>query len=179
MASQGEGIENPRTGQRMKFLLTSQDTHGELLRIDCTNPPNGVKEPEHIHPIQESRFEILSGSLMVCVAGQERQVRAGESISIPPNVPHYFWNGGDQEAHYIQEFRPALRSEQFFETLFGLARDGKLNEQGTASLLQMAAVVPQFWSEIRVTKPPPLVQRALFALLAPVSRSLGYQASSR
>lgn len=175
MAVKGEVIENPRTGQRMKFILTSKDTRGELLRIDCTNRPGSVKEPEHMHPIQENRIEIISGAVMFSIAGKERQVNAGETISIPPRVPHYFWNGSDQEARYIQEFRPALRSELFFETLFQLARDGKLNDRGTPGLLQMAAFIPSFWDEIRVTRPPEVVQKILFGLLRLISRSLGYR----
>jgi hypothetical protein len=69
---------------------------------------------------------------MFCIAGKERQVNAGDFISIPPKVPHFFWNATDQEAHYIQEFRPALRSEYFFEALFSRI---KLNEKGTANHL--------------------------------------------
>ena len=175
MATKGDEIVNPRTGQRMKFLLTSRDTNGELLQIDCVNLPGGVKEPEHIHPYQENRFEIISGRLMFCIAGKERQINAGEFISIPAKVPHYFWNGSDQEAHYIQEFRPALHSEFFFEALFDLARDGKLNEQGTANILLMADFVPNFWNEIRVTKPPELIQSFLFGILRPVARLLIHQ----
>jgi len=30
----------------------------------------------------------------------------------------------------MQEFRPALKIDKFFETLFGLAREDKLNERG-------------------------------------------------
>ncbi len=175
MAIPGSEIINPRTGQRMKFLKTGRDTNGELLRIECFNSPSGVKEPEHIHPFQENRFEIISGSLKFCIAGQERSAEPGDFISIPPKIPHFFWNGSNQEAHYIQEFRPALHSEQFFETLFGLAREGKLNEQGTANLFQMSVIIPTFWNEIRVTKPPEIVQSLLFSILGPVAKLLGYK----
>ena len=175
MARPGDEIVNPRTGQRMTFLKTSKDTNGQLLQIDCVSPPSGVKEPEHVHPLQENRFEIISGSLMLSMAGQVRPVNAGDVISVPPKVPHFFWNGSNEVAHYIQEFRPALRSEFFFEALFGLARDGKLNEQGTANPFQMAVFVPIFWNEIRVTKPPEIIQRIFFGLLRPVGRLLGYR----
>jgi mannose-6-phosphate isomerase-like protein (cupin superfamily) len=175
MAKPGDVITNPRTGQRMRFLKTSQDTGGELLQIECFNTVSRVKEPEHIHPFQENRFEMISGSLVFCIAGKERQLNAGEVVAIPLNVPHFFWNGSDQEAHYIQEFRSALRSELFFETLFGLARDGKLTEQGLPDLFDMAVFVPCFWNEIRVTRPPEVIQKVLFTLLGPVSRLLGHR----
>lgn len=176
MAKAGDEIVNPRTGQRMVFLKTGTETGGELVQIDTHNPPTGVAEPKHVHPFQESGAEVLSGSLRFHVDGEERSVKAGESITIPANTPHNFWNDGDEEAHFIGWFRPALKIDRFFEMLFGLAQDGKLNEKGLPSLWQMAVSVPYFGDEIRLTSPPWAVQRAVFAVLAPVGRLLGYRA---
>jgi hypothetical protein len=75
----------------------------------------------------------------------------------------------------LQGFRPALRTQQFFETWFGLARDGKLNEKGMASLLQLAVMVPAFGDEMRVTSPPWPLLRAMSWVLGPVARLLGYR----
>ncbi|MDO8612184.1 MAG: cupin domain-containing protein [Dehalococcoidia bacterium] len=179
MAEHKHEIVNPRTGQRMLFLKTSDDTHGELLQIECFSPPHGPMEPEHVHPRQEHRFQVLSGSLAFRIRGEETIVREGGAITIPPNAPHHFWNSGEEEAHYIQEFRPALRIDLFFETLFGLARDGKLNDRGVPNLLQAAVLVPDFSDEIRLTRPPWAVQRAVFAVLAPMARLRGYRASPK
>lgn len=38
MAKADDEIANPRTGQRMVFLETGEETGGELLRIDSYNP---------------------------------------------------------------------------------------------------------------------------------------------
>ncbi len=57
-----------------------------------------------------------------------------------------------------------------------MARDGKLNNKGLPSLLQLAVMVPHFGDEIRLTSPPWAVQRALFAVLTPIGRALGYRA---
>lgn len=176
MAKAGDEIVNPRTGQRMIFLKTGTETRGELVQIDTYNPPTGVPEPEHVHPFQESGAEVLSGSLRFRVGGQERLVRAGESITIPANTPHNFWNDGEEEAHAVQWFRPALKIDGFFEMFFGLAQDGKLNDKGLPSLLQLAVGVPYFGDEIRLTSPPWAVQRVIFAVLAPIGRLLGYRA---
>jgi len=176
MAKAGDEIVNPRTGQRMVFLETSSETGGELVQIDTYNPPTGVPEPEHVHPFQESGAEVISGSLRFRVGGEERSVKAGESITIPANTPHHFWNDGEEEAHFIGWFRPALKIDRFFETLFGLAQDGKLNDKGLPSLLQLAVSVPYFGDEIRLTSPPWAVQRVIFAVLAPIGRLLGYRA---
>lgn len=174
MAIQGTEIVNARTGQRMRFVRTARDTNGELLELDCFSPPNGVREPEHIHPQQESSFAVHGGTLVVSINGEEQTAVSGERIVIPPGVPHRFWAVGDQEAHYFQEFRPALKTEAFFELFFRLSRENKLNEQGLPNLLMLAVMGQHFWNEIQVTSPPPWLQRILYAALAPVGRVAGY-----
>ena len=154
MAKAGDEIFNPRTGQRMIFLETGTETNGELLRNESYNPPAGDAEPEHVHPFQESGAEVLSGSVSFRVGSEERSLKAGESITIPANTPHFFWNDGDEEAHFIGWFRPALKIDRFFESFFGLAQDGKLNEKGLPSFWQLAVMVPHFGDEIRLTSPP-------------------------
>src|SRR5215218_7758983 len=176
MAKAGDEIFNPRTGQRVIFLQTGAETNGELLRSESYYPFAGAVEPEHVHPLQESGAEVISGSLCFRVDGEERQLRAGESITIPANTPHFFWNDAqEEEAHFIGWFRPALEIDRFFESFFGLAQDGKLNEKGLPSMLQLAVMVPRFGDEIRLTSPPWAAQRAIFGMLAPVGRALGYR----
>jgi quercetin dioxygenase-like cupin family protein len=176
MAYAGQEIENPRTGQRMVFLQTGVETGGELLRIECFNAPTGVDEPEHFHPRQETRVEVLAGTLRFWVDGETHEVTAGDVYTIPAATPHCFGNHSGEEVHWIQEFRPALRSDRFFEALFGLGTRGELDEHGTPSLLQLAVSAPAFADEIRVTRPPWLIQRTLFALLAPIARLRGLHA---
>jgi quercetin dioxygenase-like cupin family protein len=130
MAQSGSEILNSRTGQRTLFLQTAADTGGVYLRTETFHPPHSPAEPEHVHPFQESRCEVLSGSLCFRIAGNVRRVGPGESVDIPRNVPHYFWNEGDEEAHAIQEFRPALNIEDFFDTYFALARPGNSTRRG-------------------------------------------------
>ena len=89
--------------------VASPERHDdELLRIDSVNPPTAEREPVHAHPKQESGAEVLSGSLVFEVAGEQRRLGAGETISVPANTPHRFWNDGSEDARSIQFFRPAL-----------------------------------------------------------------------
>jgi Uncharacterized conserved protein, contains double-stranded beta-helix domain len=167
-------IFNPRTGQRMRFVQTAADTDGALLRIESVNPPTAVAEPEHVHPRQESRAQVIEGNLSFVVEGRERRLGPGEAITIPAGTPHYFVNDGNADAVSIQEFRPALRTAEFFEALFNLAERGELDEHGMPSLLRLAVLAPAFADEIRVVSPPWPVQRAAFALLSPIARMRGY-----
>lgn len=172
MAGIGDEIINPRTGQRMRF----RQTDGASLQIETVNPP-GPPEPEHVHPCQESSAAVLAGALHFSVRGRVQVVHAGERIVIPPNTPHYFWNEGEEEARAIQEVRPALRTEAFFRTYFGLAGDGKMDERGMPSLLQLAVMVPAFADVMRPTHPPWPILRLLALVLAPLARVRGYRAT--
>jgi quercetin dioxygenase-like cupin family protein len=177
LANQGDEIVNPRTGQRMIFRQTARETGGAFLQIETINPPHGAPEPEHVHVVQESRAEVLSGTLYFSVRGEVRAVRAGETIVITQGAPHRFWNEGEIDAHAIQEFRPALRTDAFFESFFGMARDGKQNEKGMPSLLQLAVMVPAFGDEMRPTSPPWTLLRIVGWLLGPIARARGYRST--
>ena len=173
MAHEGQQITNPRTGQRMTFL----ELRAELLRIDSLNPPTPEREPVHVHPKQESGAEVVSGSLVFEVAGERHHLAAGATISVPANTPHRFWNEGSEDARSIQFFRPALDIASFFETLFALAQQRKLDEKGMPPPLQLAAMVRQFGDEIRPVSPPWPLLRMLSAVLAPIARLRGYRAT--
>lgn len=149
------------------------------VHMESFHPLGQPAEPEHVHPFhhpfQMSRSEVLSGRLHFRIADAERIVSTGETIDIPRNVPHYFWNASYAEAHAIQEFRPALNIDDFFDTCFALARAGKLTEQGIpAKLFHLAVLLHEYDQVIRVTKPPRLVQRLLMTL-APFGQFLGYR----
>ena len=171
MSGSSDQIINPRTGQYMRFLPGD----GSLLQIETVNPP-GPAEPEHVHPRQESSARVLEGELHFNVRGAVRVVGPGEQIVIPANTPHNFWNEGPATARALQEFRPALRTELFFRTYFGLARDGKTDEHGVPSLLQLAVMVPAFADVIRLTRPPWTLLRLMAFVLRPLARACGYQA---
>jgi mannose-6-phosphate isomerase-like protein (cupin superfamily) len=172
MTRVGREISNPRTGQRMTFL----EVREALLLIDTINPVTDEREPLHVHPRQESGAELISGSLVFEVDGVQRKLAPGDSISIPANAPHRFWNDGDEDAHAIQHFRPALATADFFETIFALAANDELDARGMPRPLQLAVMVPEFENEIRPLSPPWPVLRTAAVILGPLARARGYRA---
>ena len=69
-----------------------------------------------------------------------------------------------------------MNTETFFETLYGLARDGETDKNGIPNLLQQAVTLTGInKGEIYLASPPVPVQKALMAALAPVGRLLGYK----
>ena len=114
-----------------------------------------------------------ASTLVFGVAGKQRRIGPGETIRVPPNTPHRFWNDRPEDARSIQFFRPALDIASFFETMFALAAQDKLDAKGMPRPLQLAVMVPEFGNEIRPTSPPWPILKALTANLAPLARRRG------
>ncbi len=177
MAIAGETIDNPITGERLTFVSTAGDTSGELLAIDVQMRAGGRIAAAHVHSRQEERFRVQSGTIRMRVGGRDRSARAGEEVVVPSGVPHSWWNAGDVESTVRVEFRPALDTETFFETFFGLARDGRTNSKGMPKLLQSLVLVADLGDSCpTLPHPPQRVQRAVARALAPLGRLGGHRA---
>lgn len=175
MARSGDAIEHPVTGERVVWRSVAEDTGGELLELELFARPGGFVAAAHVHPNQEERFEVVSGTLAVRIGGEERILRAGDVAVVPPGRPHAWWNAGPDEVRIRGQIRPALRTEHFFETFFGLGKDGKTNRRGLPNLLQLAVLMREYEDEMRLARPPFAIQRLIFAPLAFIGRALGYR----
>jgi hypothetical protein len=92
-------------------------------------------------------------------------------------VPHSQWNAGSTPMRILYEHRPALTSaEVFFETQFGLSREGKLTDDGGIRLLQAAVLLEEVSDFIRPASPPVWLQKLVFPPLAVLGRKRGFQA---
>ena len=177
MANSGDVLEHPITGERIVIRKSARETGGALFQGDLFMAPGGFIAAEHIHPLQEERFEVISGTLRGRVAGKEVARSPGESLVVAAGTPHVWWNSGDTEMHVLVDFRPALRTEHFFEAFFGIAQEGKVSPKtGLPNPLQMAVLMRAYRNELILARPPRPVQTLLFGLLAPIGRILGYQA---
>jgi quercetin dioxygenase-like cupin family protein len=166
MVRPGDELVNP-AGMRMVFEETSDTTGGELVRVRAFHPPGGEAPIEHYHPFQEERFEVIAGSMAVRLDGGETTRSAGERFVVSPEVVHAMWNPGSQPAELLWETRPALKTGEFLERVWGL--------EGKPGPLELAVIVRAYDEEVRLTKPSRPVQRALFAVLAPLGRSRGHR----
>ena len=175
MIKTGDVIENPITGEKMEFLQTAEDTGGALLQLMLTVKPGGFVAAPHIHPKQEERFMVKSGTIRLQVDGDERLLSAGQEGRVSPGTPHVWWNGGADELKALVEFRPALRTQDTLSTIFALARDGKTNKMGVPNLLQIAVTVRKYGGNMYLAKPPIFVQKLLFVSIAWIGRLLGYR----
>ena len=137
----GRETLQPDPGRLDGIQADRQGTGGELLGAELIISPHG-ENPLHVHPRQEEHFKALSGTLGIQIGGQNRKLREGEEATVPPGTPHRWWNDAEEEeARVLIEFRPALNTETYFETLYGSTRDGRIGAKGPSFLLQHAVTL--------------------------------------
>lgn len=173
----GEVWENPVTRERATILeLPNQNPdHRAVAELNALVGARVLGE--HRHPAIVERFTVLEGELTLKLDGKTNVLRQGESATIEPNRWHDWWNASDRDARARVEITPGERFGHMLETVFGLARLGHTNAKGLPHLLQLALFAREFSDVMVLRSPPPMVQRALFGVLAPIARWRGYRAT--
>lgn len=143
MVQAGQEIQGP-DGFRLLLVRTGAETDGELLEMEATYGGTGGMPPEHLHPRQVERFEVLDGTIRVIIGGEERRYGPGETFEVPAGTPHQM--GAEGPSRMRWEVRPALRTAEFFERLHG---DGDDSARAAPSIAEFMA---EFRDEIRLTE---------------------------
>lgn len=73
--------------EQMNSLLERQFVSGEKSMIARVLLKKGCTVPEHRHANEQIAY-VESGAMQFNVAGKEIVLRAGETLVIPPDVPH-------------------------------------------------------------------------------------------
>lgn len=162
-----EQIINPITGETLHIL----ESTNEVFKFQYQLEPHGAIASEHVHPAQQQTITVVAGELHCRVGDRQIVIRAGESVTIPAGVVHDQWNPTEKEVIAIEEYHPAGRIHQMFQTLFALARDGETDDKGVPYPLIGAAFVAEFADVIR---PARLRHRLIFGWLGSISRLFGY-----
>jgi mannose-6-phosphate isomerase-like protein (cupin superfamily) len=174
MAYAGQILRNPVSGETITFRKTAADTDGELLEFDFELTADGHVPGRHVHPAQEERFEVVSGTMKFKMGRKTVIAEAGDVVTVPAGVSHKFENGGDDTAVMRVQVRPALQMERLFETAVALAEEGRTTGRGMPKPLDLALFVREFGDEVQGAFPPLWVQRASLAPLAWIARKRGH-----
>jgi quercetin dioxygenase-like cupin family protein len=142
MAHAGQEIQG-QEGFRLRLVQTAAETDGELLEMEASYGGTSGLPPEHLHPRQVERFEVLEGTVRTIIDGTERRYEVGEKFEVPAGTPHQM--AGEGPARMRWEVRPALRTAEFFERLYGEGPDSA----GAAS--SVSEFLGEFSDEIRLT----------------------------
>lgn len=77
---------------------------------EATVPP-GATTFEHLHRTSEEIYFFTAGSGRMRLDGEEREVRAGDCVVIPPGTPHKLWAAGGEPLVLLCACAPAYSHE--------------------------------------------------------------------
>jgi quercetin dioxygenase-like cupin family protein len=186
MIQAGFTMVSPLTQSRTVVIATDAETGGAGFTLEVTCLPGmGPNVMEHLHEAWTETFEILSGRAQYRLGGKHLKAEAGETIVMPPPVPHVHpWNAGAGEMTYRQTSRFETPSRQAvqdtlgsFATMNGLAREGKVDARGLPrNPLQLAAILRTLGRHGGYsTRLPIPAQKLLSATLGRFAEALGYR----
>ena len=167
----GEQIESPSMGLRLIWREMTAD----VLSVDLAMRAGAPVIPMHVHPRQEERITVLSGTVSSRSGGRERILQVGDSVVTPAGEAHTI-EPAERDAEVHAELRPALGYAEFIERSFALDRAGHVSARGRVNPLRMAATGPAD-AEFYLAALPVGLQKPLLRLLARVGRARGYATS--
>jgi quercetin dioxygenase-like cupin family protein len=129
------------------FVETTEESGGERVVVEISYAGSGAKPPAHFHPSQTEHFEVLEGEIHALVGDVEQTLRPGDTLDIPPGTIHQMWADVPSKQRWTTS--PALRTEQFFEALWGAQQAGKASGVGPTGE-QIAAILNNHSDEFRL-----------------------------
>jgi quercetin dioxygenase-like cupin family protein len=117
MAKPGDVIDVPELGVRVEFIATAESTDGAYTEVDVVGRARGFITLSHVHVGVTEHHTVLEGSMKVKLFGKVRTLRAGDTITIPPDTPHYQKPGPEPSGRVRIRLTPSARSDEFFERL--------------------------------------------------------------
>jgi quercetin dioxygenase-like cupin family protein len=98
-------------GGAYTILVTGAETAGRYCLIDMLVPPGGGPPP-HRHDFEEM-FTVLDGEIELTFRGEAHRAKAGTTVNIPANAPHWFKNVSNKPARLLCMCTPAGQEEFF------------------------------------------------------------------
>jgi quercetin dioxygenase-like cupin family protein len=169
----GRVIVNPISGERIVIRESGEQTGGLLLSFDLFLPPRAHVPARHVHPTQEERFTIVEGRMRFRLGrfGLRTIVaNPGDTVIVPPGTAHWFGNAGAGVTHALVEARPALRTEEMFESAAAMSVARYVPGTKMPRLSELARFLIEFQRELAVPDLPPFLVRAVLAPLAWLGR---------
>jgi mannose-6-phosphate isomerase-like protein (cupin superfamily) len=83
-----------KDGSEVRELLACRNSAIRNQSLAEARLPAGASTLEHCHPKSEEIYFITEGTGRIRIDGEERDVRPGDAIAIPPGSRHKLWNTG-------------------------------------------------------------------------------------
>jgi mannose-6-phosphate isomerase-like protein (cupin superfamily) len=114
-------MEKVRLDQREPFITADASSIRELVGLpsgngtqqsvaEATVPP-GSETVEHYHRTTEEVYLFVSGAGRMRLGEEEDEVRAGDTVVVPPGINHKLWNAGPEPLVLLCCCAPPYRDE--------------------------------------------------------------------
>ena len=85
-----------KDGSEIRELLAYRNSVIRQQSLAEARLPVGAATQEHYHAKTEEIYFITHGSGRMRIESEEREVRAGDAVAIPPGLKHKLWNTGSE-----------------------------------------------------------------------------------
>jgi len=102
------------TNNTVDTKISGSDTGGSFVVFEQIGESPKGGPPMHVHPSQDEWFYVLEGEYLFQVDDVRHQMKAGDTIFLPREVPHAFVQLSDK-GKMLYSFSPAGKMESFFK----------------------------------------------------------------
>jgi quercetin dioxygenase-like cupin family protein len=109
-------------GGQFNCLVSAKDTNGDFCAYDTFRSEKGGPA-FHLHHNQDEWFYNIKGEFIVKVGDDKFNLKPGDSLFAPRQIPHAFAKINDGEAQMLVLFQPAGSMEDFFKQISQLGEN--------------------------------------------------------
>lgn len=106
MRQKSHKMKNYSTKWVLGHKVTSYDTSGDYDLMMAETPPQVQGPPPHLHNNFKESFLIIDGEMEFFINGEVKNVKAGESVDIPPKTLHTFTNKSNLTCKWVNIHSP-------------------------------------------------------------------------
>ncbi len=120
----GEGERVAMGPAWVAIKATGEDTAGTFYLGEVEIPPGFQGPPAHVHQQLHDMFFVIDGTLTLRLGDDEREVKPGTFVCVPPGLVHTFSNPGETPVRLLNFNTPA-GWEGYMRDLAAAASEGR------------------------------------------------------
>ncbi|RME96358.1 MAG: cupin domain-containing protein [Verrucomicrobia bacterium] len=100
-----------KDGSEIRELLAHRNSCIRNQSLAEARVPVGGATTEHYHVRTEEIYYVTHGHGRIRIEGEERDIRPGDAVAIPPRARHKVWNIGTEPLRFLCCCAPAYEHE--------------------------------------------------------------------
>jgi quercetin dioxygenase-like cupin family protein len=124
--ARGEGNLFDLGFAEIRIVLSGEDTGGTFAMSQQALQPRALAGPLHRHANEAGFIYILDGTIGAQIDGEDVVAAPGDTVFIPRDASHTFWNATEARAEVLEIFTPA-GLERWFRDLAEIVSSGSFD----------------------------------------------------